>query len=190
MRTLLARVRACERGVSAVEFALILPILVMFSAGTIEYSRLILLTQKLQSAAFILADLSARDEALGTEQLGHIFLAIDQVIRPFEFAGNGRAYVTSIGADEDDALTLNWQCPGAGTLDIESALVSEDEVAELPGDIVLVHGETLIAAEVFFDFRPLFNVGLGSRVIHRVAYYKPRIGDLEGIAGGCPAEPA
>ena len=100
MRRLLTRLLACDRGVSAMEFALILPILVMFSAGTIEYSRLILLTQKLQSGAFILADLTARDKTLSTEQLGHIFLAIDQIVRPFEFAGNGHAIVTSLGADD------------------------------------------------------------------------------------------
>ena len=86
MRALLARLRACNRGTSAVEFALILPVLVMFSAGTIEYIRPVLLTQKLQSGAFILADLTARDKTLSTDQLGDIFLAIDQVIRPFELS--------------------------------------------------------------------------------------------------------
>ena len=70
------------RGFSAAEFALVLPILVLFSVGTVEYSRLILLTQKLQSGAFILADLTARDKTLSTAQLGNIFLAIDQVIAP------------------------------------------------------------------------------------------------------------
>ena len=64
MRALLTRLRSCDRGVSAMEFALILPILVMFSAGTIEYSRMIILTQKLQSGAFMLADLTARDKTL------------------------------------------------------------------------------------------------------------------------------
>lgn len=189
MRAPAIPLRACDRGVSAVEFALILPLLVMFSAGTIEYSRLILLTQKLQSAAFILADLSARDQELGTEKLGHIFLAIDQVIRPYQFGGNGRAFVTSIGADSDDEPVLNWQCPGAGTLEVESRIAVDGEVPELPGGIALTNGETLIAAEVFFDFDPLFDVGLGSRVIRRVAFYKPRLGDLTSLDAGCPALP-
>jgi Flp pilus assembly protein TadG len=184
----LLRLLRDNRGVSAMEFALILPILVMFSAGTIEYSRLILLTQKLQSGAFILADLTARDKELSTEQLGHIFLAIDQVIRPFAFADSGRAIVTSIGADEDDALILNWQCGGAGTFDAASELVVDGEVAALPGDITLAHGETLIAAEVFFDFEPLFGVGLGPRVIHRLAFYKPRLGELTELDDDCPDE--
>ena len=167
------------------EFALILPILVLFSAGTIEYSRLILLTQKLQSGAFILADLTARDKTLSTEQLGHIFLAIDQVIRPFEFAGNGQAIVTSLGADPDDDPIVNWTCGGAGTLDVEShTRRGRRGASRFPGDLTLSHGETMIAAEVFFDFDPLFGVGLAPRIIHRFAFYKPRLGELTDL--DCP----
>ena len=184
MRALLSRLRSCDRGVSAMEFALILPILVLFSAGTIEYSRMIILTQKLQSGAFVLADLTARDKTLSTDQLEDIFLAIDQVIRPFEFDASGHAIVTSLGADEDDDPIVNWTCGGAGDFEAESHLVESGEVIELPGDITLVHGETVIAAEVFYDFEPLFGVGLAPRTIHRFAFYKPRLGELTEL--DCP----
>jgi Flp pilus assembly protein TadG len=187
MRGLISRLARDARGVSATEFALILPLLVMFSAGTIEYSRLILATQKLQSGAFILADLTARDQELSTEQLGHIFLAIDQVTRPFDFATSGRAIVTSIGADEDDDPIVNWQCGGAGAYAATSALGTEEGgAATLPDDLVLVEGETIIAAEVFFEFEPLFGVGLAPRTIRRVAYFKPRLGDLATM--DCPED--
>jgi hypothetical protein len=172
------------------EFALVLPILVLFSAGTIEYSRLILMTQKLQSGAFILADLTARDEELETDQLGHIFLAIDQVVQPFDFATGGRAIVTSIGADADDDPIVQWQCSGAGALSATSRLgAGPGADAALPEDLGIVEGETIIAAEVYFDFEPLFGVGLQPRVIRRVAFFKPRLGDLSEMT--CPAaEPA
>ena len=186
MRRNLTRLLACDRGVAAMEFALILPVLVMFSAGTIEYSRLVLLTQKLQSGAFILADLTARDKTLSTDQLGDIFLAVDEIIKPFELTGNGRAIVTSLGADEDDDPVLNWQCGGAGTLDVDSRLFEDGEIIELPGDVTMKHGETVIAAEVFFHFDPLFGIGLAPRTIHRFAFYKPRLGDLTELDDDCP----
>jgi hypothetical protein len=185
MRTLVERLWSDVRGVSAMEFALILPILVMFSAGTIEYSRLILMTQKLQSGAFILADLTARDQELSTEQLGNIFLAIDQVVLPFDFAGNGRAVVSSIGATAALIPILNWQCSGTGAIAAESRIgTTLGEEVTLPDMLDLVQGETIIAAEVFFDFDPLFGVGLAPRVIHRVAYFKPRLGNLASMT--CP----
>ena len=58
------------------------------------------------------------------------------------------------------------------------------QVIELPGDVTLTHGETVIAAEVFFAFEPLFGVGLAPRVIHRFAFYKPRLGELTTLE--CP----
>ena len=60
MLRLIAAVRRDRDGVSAIEFALILPILITLAYGTIEYGRMLLLSQKLQNGTFILADLTAR----------------------------------------------------------------------------------------------------------------------------------
>ena len=81
---------------------------------------------------------------------------------------------------------VNWQCGGAGTLDVESQLVEDGEVLELPGDITLSHGETMIAAEVFFDFDPLFGIGLGPRVDPplRLLQAAPRRAHRAGLPGG------
>lgn len=181
MRALLARLARDLRGVAATEFALLLPILVMFGAGTIEYSRLILLTQKLQSGSFILADLTARDKTLSEEQLENIFLAIDQVIQPFDFAADGVAIVSSIGVDASDDPVISWQRIGSGTLAATSGLGDEGDDAVLPDELEIKAGETIIAAEVFYDFEPIFPLGLSPRVIRRVAYYKPRLGTLDTL---------
>ena len=170
------------RGVSATEFALILPILVLFSAGTIEYSRLIMLTQKLQSGAFILADLAARDRTLSEDQLENIFLAIDNGIQPFEFAADGKAFVTSVGVDASNKTVVNWQRAGSGDLAATSGVGStEGALATLPDDLDIAAGETIIAAEVFYAFAPLFGIGLAPRTIHKVSYYKPRLGTLDTL---------
>jgi Flp pilus assembly protein TadG len=182
MRRLLTRLRRDRRGIAATEFALILPILVMFSAGTIEYSRLILLTQKLQSGSFILADLTARDRTLSEEQLGNIFLALRQVIEPFAFEDEGLAIVTSIGVDPTTKTpVVNWQRAGTGTLEAESEIGEEGEAATLPDDLTIAAGETIISAEVFYTFEPLFGIGMAPATLRRVAYYKPRLGSLDTL---------
>jgi TadE-like protein len=186
IRALLSTLRD-DRGMSAVEFALVLPILVTLSVGTVEYSRLIMLTQKLQSGSFILADLTARNKELSTEKLGHIFLAIDQVIRPFPFDEAGTSIVTSVGTDADGDPEVAWQCFGAGTLEADSQIgAGAGEAATLPENLAIESGEIIIAAEVFYAYEPLFGLGPAARVIRRTAYFKPRLGDLSTIAG-CPA---
>jgi Flp pilus assembly pilin Flp len=185
MRNLLQRLARDDRGISASEFALVLPILALFTGGTVEYSRLILLTQKLQNGSFILADLTARDRTLSAEQLGNIFLAIDSIIQPFEFTEHGAAIVTSIGVDGSNNPVVNWQCTGSGPLSATSSLGSPGGAAALPDMLAISSGETIIAAEVFYSFDPLFGIGLEPRVIRRVAYYKPRLGSLSTMPS-CP----
>jgi Flp pilus assembly protein TadG len=186
MRSLLQRLVRDERGISASEFALVLPILALFAGGTVEYSRLILLTQKLQNGSFILADLTARDRTLSSEQLGNIFLAIDSIIQPFEFTSHGTAIVTSVGVDGSNNPIVNWQCTGSGVLSATSLIGSAGGAATLPATLEITSGETIIAAEVYYSFDPLFGIGLEPRVIRRVAYYKPRLGSLSTMAS-CPA---
>ena len=179
---LFARLRRDVRGIAASEFALILPILVLFSAGTIEYSRLILLTQKLQSGSFILADLTARDKTLSTTQLDNIFLALDNIIQPFPFDVDGKAIVTSIGYDATAKKpVVNWQRTGAGSLSATSEVGEAGKTATLPSDLTIASGETIISAEVYYQFEPLFGLGIAPRTIRKVAYYKPRLGSLDTL---------
>jgi Flp pilus assembly protein TadG len=179
---LVRRLLRDRRGIAASEFALILPILVMFSAGTIEYSRLILLTQKLQSSSFILADLTARDRTLTTAQLDSIFLALDNIVQPFPFDVEGKAIVTSIGySSAAKKAVVNWQRSGAGELAATSEVGEAGKEATLPADLTIAAGETIISAEVYYDFKPLFGIGLAPRTIRRVAYYKPRLGSLDTL---------
>ena len=51
-----------QRGIAAVEFALVLPVMILFSLGIAEVGRFALLNLKLQHAATTMADLAARDE--------------------------------------------------------------------------------------------------------------------------------
>lgn len=187
----LARLLDDRRGVSAVEFALILPLLVLFSVGTIEVSRLILLTHKLQSAAFTLADLATRiegDADTRTESLRDIFLAINQVVKPFDFAGSGQSIITSVASPTaDDTPEVAWQCVGSGGIVAVSQVGESDHDATLPDGFDIDKGETIIAAEVFFDFQPLFGIGLlHERVIRRVAFFRPRLAELATLT--CPTE--
>lgn len=182
MIRLLARLARDIRGVTATEFALILPILMLLSIGTFETSRLIMLNQKLQNGTFILADLVARDRTIDEESLGNIFLALGSLIEPFEFDDNGTAILSSIGAAADDDPRLNWQRRGAGSLDAASSFGSEPgEPVPLPETLTLDADETLIAAEVFFSYEPFFGLTARQHILRKVSFHKPRLGTLETV---------
>jgi len=181
MRRNLIAVLRDTSGVTAIEFALVLPIMVFLAIGSIEFGRLLLVTQKLQNGTFILADLTARDKTLSECQLENIFLALDNIIQPYEFAASGAAIVSSIGVDPSGDPVVNWQEDGAGTLTAVSAIGEEGDEATLPEDLYIVAGETIIVAESFYAYEPIFGLTTSASTLHRIAYVKPRLGTLETL---------
>lgn len=181
MLRFLGRLRRDTRGLSVLEFALLLPVLVVLAVGTIEFGRLILLTQKLQNGTFILADLAARDRTLSEGQLQNIFLALATLIEPFEFANSGTAIVTSVVSPETGPAVVAWQRQGAGALSAESAIGAAGAVAELPDTLVLGANETLIVTELVYSYTPIFGMLASDQTLRRTAYLKPRLGTLETL---------
>ena len=170
------------RGVSALEFALILPILAALIAGTLEYGRMILLSQKLQNGTFILADLAARDKTLSEDQLDSIFLAINNIIQPFAFEQEGAAIISGVEINDDGDPVIQWQRTGFDGLEAPSRIGDVGDEAELPDVLTFAPGETLIVSEVFYDFVPIFGLTTGPHILYKVAYVKPRIGTLTSLA--------
>jgi hypothetical protein len=55
---------------------------------------------------------------------------------------------------------INCQRVGSGSLTAASAIGAEVDDAVLPDDLDIAAGETIIAAETFYAFEPLFSIGL------------------------------
>ncbi len=181
MRRLVRRLWRDRRGVSALELALFMPLILALLVGLLEFGRLILVTQKLQNGAFILADLTARDRVLREGELANIFLAVDELIKPFDFATRGTALVSSVVAPPTGRPTVRWQRKGVGPLAASSAIGVQGAVAVLPGGLTLMPGDTVIVAEMVFDYRPIFAITPLGTTIRKQAFYKPRLGTLDTL---------
>jgi Flp pilus assembly pilin Flp len=177
----LRRFRRDDAGLAAVEFALVLPVMVLFSLGIAEVGRFALLSLKLQHAATTMADLASRDEELSLASLQSMFSAMDHVVRPFDIAGQGVVIASGVGVDGDDAPTVFWQEEGAGDLDEDSEVGAEGDEATLPADLVLRDGETVIVAEVVFRYERWLLRLVPDTTLRRVAYYRPRLGTLRSL---------
>lgn len=168
-------------GIVAVEFAFLLPVLVVLFTGAAEFGRMVLLSQKLQNSAFVLADLVGRDQRISVSKLNDIYFALGTIMEPFDFEGNGVAIVTSVSGDDDDGPTVNWQRAGAGDLVAASGVGEVDGPAALPAALTLADGETLLVTEVYFEFEPLLGLMLEPYTIRKVAYHRPRLGILDQL---------
>ena len=131
--TLLARFLPDQRGIAAVEFALVLPVMILFSMGIAEVGRFALLNLKLQHAATTMADLAARDETVSDAAMTSMLGAMDFIVRPFDLDAQGLVIVSCVGLDGGGEPTVLEQAEGGGALDETSQIGSLDGAAILPG---------------------------------------------------------
>lgn len=180
-RALLHRLRRDRRGATVVEFALIAPVMVVIALCGFELGRYALLHLKTFNAASTMADLASRDETLTTAVVGDLFSAVAEIVRPFDMAADGRLIVTGVSADVDDDPRVFWQVEGGGGLAAASGVGAMGGTATLPGDFAIRAGETIVVAEVFYRYEPVFAGWMDPFTVRHKAYYRPRLGSLRSI---------
>ena len=181
MLRILERFLRCERGSSIVEFAIVVPILALLTMSATDLGMYILLHQKLESAANSAADLAARDDTLNVSQLNDIYSSMAHIMKPFDVGANGVAIVSGVGATVDNTPEVYWQLAGAGTLSATSQIGVVGEPATMPAVLTVLAGQTVIVAEVYYQFEPLFGSILSPITMRRTIYVRPRLGSLDTL---------
>lgn len=182
MRTLLRRLRRDRRGAILVEFAMTFPILVTLILGGLETGRYVLLQQKLHGVAVSMADLVSQAETLTTAELDNLFAAVGHMTRPFNLGADGVVIVSSVSASDGNPPVINWQRAGGGTGTTGSALGAAGDDANLPPNLLVRDGETVIVAEVYYNFTPfLGGKFLSPSELFNQAFYRPRFGALTSL---------
>jgi Flp pilus assembly protein TadG len=187
MLAVLRRLTSDTRGGLIAEFAAAMPVLVLLLLGGVEVSRFALLNQKMDRLATAIGDLVAQAETLSEAELNQLFLAAGHVAVPFDVMSNGKVIVSSISIPIPPVTTpptppgppkITWQ-RNTGSLVASSALGAQNATPTLPTGLTLSLNQTIIAAEVHYQFRPLLIGALvpAQRIYHR-AFFRPRIGAL------------
>ena len=174
----LRRLLKNNRGSLAVEMALAMPVLAGLLLGGIELTRFVLLNQKIERASSTMADLVSQAEMLAEGDLDNLFLASGYVVEPFDLAGEGRVIVSSVGRFGTANAMVNWQ-RSFGSGSGSSIFGAEGTAANLPTGFVVREGESIIVAEAFYDFVPLFSGNVfNASTLSRFSVLRPRFGSL------------
>jgi Flp pilus assembly protein TadG len=169
-----------ERGAFIVELAVATPVLLMLLLSGIEFTRFVLVNQKVERTSASLADLVAQSAVVTEAGMSNLFRAAQFVMDPFDVAADGRLVVTSIAASGGPAR-IKWQRTyGAG--DGDSSFGTEGAIASLPDGLVVRDGENVILCEAFFRYRPLvFQDVIEETTVSRFSVFRPRYGALDTI---------
>ena len=102
------------RGLSAVEFALILPVMLTMYIGAVEFSHALTVDRRVTSVASSAADLTAQSKQVTSASVIDIFTAANSIMQPYSVTPIS-IVLTSVVADEDNNTTVGWSCAHNGS---------------------------------------------------------------------------
>jgi Flp pilus assembly protein TadG len=165
------------RGVAAVEFALIAPILVVLALGCFEVPRYVMVIQRLSRTSAGVSDLVAQaDEPITTNQMNDVFTAGKLMMQPYDVVTNGVIIVSSINNPNGAGVKITWQMR-KGSVGTASKIGVQGATpgAGLPAAILPASNEEVIAAEVYFTYTPIFGTIIyNGSTLYRVSFTRPR----------------
>ncbi len=173
-----------RRGIAAVEFALILPVMFATVAGLAEISNLLRVYQRLDGVAITVADLVGQDNIVTTAELTEIYNVADRVMSPYSVS-NMSVLISSIQGVNDSSGTLQttvaWSCsrPSGTALTAGAAY-------PLPANIV-TNGNAVVVVAASYVYRPILGHVFFSQLdISASATVRPRVTTAVTKSGSCP----
>ncbi|QBX37293.1 pilus assembly protein [Brevundimonas sp. S30B] len=168
MTALLRRLRRDQRGLSAVEFALLAPIMVFFYFGLVEFCQGYMAQKRMGHVASQVADLVAQSDSVTGAQVDDIFSIGALIMRPFTASGLTQR-VSSVTRDSSGVAKVDWS-RGSG----EDALERNFVVTGIPTGLI-GNGESLIMAEATYNYRSPANYLMPGLTKFSQRYYlRPR----------------
>ena len=142
-RSLIRRLTGDERGVSAIEFAMLAPVLIAFYMGMTEFCQGFMAQKRMGHVSATVADLIAQEETVTAATIDDIFDIGGLIMKPFPTATlhqrvssvTRTAGISRIDWSRGDGMTARAV---ASTITLPADLVSD--------------GESVIVAEVTYDY--------------------------------------
>ena len=173
---LTVRVRSfCDnaRGVAALEFAMLVPILVAAFLGCFEFSQAITVNRRVTNVASEAGDLVAQTASLVTSDMNDIMNITTTILKPYD-PTKIKVAITSVTANATSgAVTVDWSVPFQGG---PTYTAGQPYPGGIPAGLI-TNGQSLIIAETSYLFKPAYGQYLtGGITLGDKFYLSPRKG--------------
>lgn len=164
---LLRRFLGAERGVAAIEFAFILPLMLTMYIGGLTVSQAIAVDRKVTLLSRTLGDLTAQFNVISDADIANIFDAATTIMTPYP-SGGAKMVVTSVWTDDKGATKVDWSVSRNATAMTGGTVVS------LPAGLA-AKNSSIVMARVDYTYKPpLVNDVFGELALGETIYVKPR----------------
>jgi Flp pilus assembly protein TadG len=177
VRDRLARTGRDERGIAAVEFAMLLPFMLTLYIGAVEVSQMVAADRKVTLAARTVADLAAQATTINATDMANILKAATAVMAPFPDA-KVKVVLSQVKIDADGKATIAW------SQHYHSAAHAVNQTVAVP-TALKVPNTFLIWGEAEFEYVPiiggaptdLFYKLTGNKTLKDNIYMRPRLSE-------------
>jgi Flp pilus assembly protein TadG len=166
----LISLRRDQRGVSAVEFAMLLPLMVTLYLGAVEISQGVAIHRKVTLTTRTVADLASQTSSISGSEMTNLLNAAAAVVSPFE-VGKLKVTVSQVVIDANGNAKIDWSETLNGTKRAKGSAVT------LP-NALKVADTNLVWSEVSYNYTPTIGyVVTGSMTLSDQIYMRPRLSD-------------
>ncbi len=138
------RLRRDDRGISAVEFALLAPVMILLYFALSEFCQAYMAQKRAGHVNAIVGDIVAQNEVITGTQIDETFEISNLIMRPFPTTGL-KQRVTSVSRRSNGQTRVDWSRASG-----MSALAA-NTIVDVPTDLI-ANGQAIILTEVDYDY--------------------------------------
>ncbi|HEY3948677.1 TadE/TadG family type IV pilus assembly protein [Phenylobacterium sp.] len=155
------------RGMAAVEFALIAPVMVLLYFGLAEFTMALMAQRRISHVASVIADLVSQTPQVTNSNVGDIFTVGGAILSPFA-AGPLQMRITSVVADNNAVPKVAWS-KGQGL-----TALAVNATVTVPNNL-LTPGDSVVMADVQYSYTSPLQVVLPNALTFTSTFYlRPR----------------
>jgi Flp pilus assembly protein TadG len=166
----LASFASDRRGISAVEFAMLLPLMITLYLGVVEVSKGVAIDRKVTLTTRTMADLASRVTSINNSDMSALLSASAAVIAPYD-QSKVKVVLSAVNIDANGVAKIGWSDTLHGSARSVGSTVTVPAVLAVPNT-------TLIWSEVSYLYSPTFGYVLtGDLNLNDRIYMRPRLSD-------------
>jgi Flp pilus assembly protein TadG len=160
---------AATEGVAAVEFAMLMPLLLLVLFGTLEIGTAIVIKGKLRNAVSTVTEITNQYNTIQNSDMTTILSAAAAIITPYSIS-NTSIVISEITINNQGSATITWSDTLNGTARTTGSSIT------VPSGIAIAN-TVLLLGEVSYVYTPAFGYTMtGAMTMSEKLYATPRSG--------------
>jgi Flp pilus assembly protein TadG len=192
----LRRRAANQDGLAAVEFAMLLPLMITLFFGVVETSLALLCRADVSIMASTAADLISQADTIASSDISNVYSAAGTILYPYydpSTSGSAKPAIrlTSVIYDSTTQSTtvgkIAWTCTQSGSGTLSPATRTVGATFTLPQALLSANGSVIVSEIAYSYASPTSKVITGTINFTNNWYTKPRrVPQIPAPTNGCP----